>query len=153
MKRSFTFYHQHDNMDCGPACLRMVAKYYGKSYCKRPLLTRTSTPSPLFSSSLSLNCGFVNQATNTSIRASALSIASRILCAIQVGLILWMHLPFGNASEETIYGKRSRQNVYDSRQRLVKAIEETAPKDREEFLRYLANRPTRAKNITISSSD
>ena len=61
-----------------------------------------------------------------------------------------MHLPFGNASEETIYGKRSRQNVSDSRRRLVKAIEETAPKDREEFLRYLANRPTRAKNITIS---
>ena len=50
-------------------------------------------------------------------------------------------------------GKRSRQNVYDSRQRLVKAIEETAPKDREEFLRYLANRPTRVKNITISPSD
>ena len=37
MKRSFTFYHQHDNMDCGPACLRMVAKYYGKSYSLQSL--------------------------------------------------------------------------------------------------------------------
>lgn len=37
MKRSFTFYHQHDNMDCGPACLRMVAKYYGKSYSLQTL--------------------------------------------------------------------------------------------------------------------
>src|ERR1035437_6327024 len=27
----FTFYKQPDEMDCGPTCLRMVAKYYGKS--------------------------------------------------------------------------------------------------------------------------
>lgn len=27
--RSFPFFSQHDAMDCGPACLRMVAKYYG----------------------------------------------------------------------------------------------------------------------------
>lgn len=26
----FPFYSQHDFMDCGPTCLRMVAKYYGK---------------------------------------------------------------------------------------------------------------------------
>ena len=24
-------YKQHDLMDCGPACLRMIAKYYGKN--------------------------------------------------------------------------------------------------------------------------
>ena len=29
----FPFYKQReDEMDCGPTCLRMVAKYYGKSY-------------------------------------------------------------------------------------------------------------------------
>lgn len=28
---SFPFYRQPDEMDCGPACLRMVTKYYGKS--------------------------------------------------------------------------------------------------------------------------
>lgn len=27
---SFPFYKQYDAMDCGPTCLRMVAKYYGK---------------------------------------------------------------------------------------------------------------------------
>ena len=32
MKKTFPFTHQHDAMDCGPACLRMVAKHYGKSY-------------------------------------------------------------------------------------------------------------------------
>lgn len=28
----FPFYHQHDSMDCGPACLKMIAQHYGKSY-------------------------------------------------------------------------------------------------------------------------
>src|SRR5688500_12565052 len=27
---SFPFYKQLDSMDCGPSCLRMIAKYYGK---------------------------------------------------------------------------------------------------------------------------
>ena len=32
MSRSFPYYHQLDAMDCGPTCLRMVAKHYGKHY-------------------------------------------------------------------------------------------------------------------------
>ena len=28
----FPFYKQLDAMDCGPACLRMIARFYGKSY-------------------------------------------------------------------------------------------------------------------------
>lgn len=28
----FPFYKQPDSMDCGPTCLRMIAKYYGKHY-------------------------------------------------------------------------------------------------------------------------
>lgn len=30
--KTFPFYKQLDQMDCGPTCLRMVAKYYGKNY-------------------------------------------------------------------------------------------------------------------------
>jgi ATP-binding cassette subfamily B protein len=30
--RSFPHYLQTDVMDCGPTCLRMVAKHYGRSY-------------------------------------------------------------------------------------------------------------------------
>ena len=30
--KKFPFYKQHDQMDCGPTCLRMIASYYGKSY-------------------------------------------------------------------------------------------------------------------------
>jgi ATP-binding cassette subfamily B protein len=29
---AFPFYKQHDAMDCGPTCLRMIAKHYGRSY-------------------------------------------------------------------------------------------------------------------------
>lgn len=32
MKFIFPSYHQLDAMDCGPTCLRMIAKYYGRSF-------------------------------------------------------------------------------------------------------------------------
>ncbi|MBS1747057.1 MAG: hypothetical protein JST21_12875 [Bacteroidetes bacterium] len=34
---SFSFYKQLNTMDCGPTCLRMVAKYYGKHYTGKTL--------------------------------------------------------------------------------------------------------------------
>ncbi len=37
----FPFYHQHDAMDCGPSCLRMIAKHYGKSYSLEYLRSRS----------------------------------------------------------------------------------------------------------------
>lgn len=32
MFRTFPFYQQHDAMDCGAACLKMIAKHYGRYY-------------------------------------------------------------------------------------------------------------------------
>lgn len=32
MSKNFPYYHQLDAMGCGPTCLRMVAKHYGKHY-------------------------------------------------------------------------------------------------------------------------
>ncbi len=37
---TFPHYHQHDAMDCGPTCLRMVAKHYGKNYSINTLRTQ-----------------------------------------------------------------------------------------------------------------
>jgi ATP-binding cassette, subfamily B, bacterial len=37
---SFPHYHQLDSMDCGPSSLRMIAKYYGKSYTLQTLHKR-----------------------------------------------------------------------------------------------------------------
>lgn len=31
-KIGLPFYHQHDATDCGPACLRMIARYFGRQY-------------------------------------------------------------------------------------------------------------------------
>lgn len=38
---NFPYQKQLDSMDCGPACLRMVAKYYGKSYSLQFLRSRS----------------------------------------------------------------------------------------------------------------
>ncbi|HEY9575353.1 MAG TPA: cysteine peptidase family C39 domain-containing protein, partial [Lachnospiraceae bacterium] len=35
--KPFPHYSQHDVMDCGPTCLRMVAKHYGKLYSLQSL--------------------------------------------------------------------------------------------------------------------
>ena len=40
MKR-FPLYQQLDAMDCGPTCLRMIAKYYGKHYSLETLRGRS----------------------------------------------------------------------------------------------------------------
>lgn len=45
MKKSFPLYIQHDAMDCGPTCLKMVAAFYGKRFSleklrKKSALTR-----------------------------------------------------------------------------------------------------------------
>lgn len=41
MIREFPFYKQLDSMDCGPSCLRMVAKYYGKNYSLQELRSKS----------------------------------------------------------------------------------------------------------------
>lgn len=38
--RSFPFYRQLESMDCGPSCLRMIAKHYGKVYSVQYLRER-----------------------------------------------------------------------------------------------------------------
>ncbi|MBA3706520.1 MAG: peptidase domain-containing ABC transporter, partial [Bacteroidetes bacterium] len=40
---AFPIYHQPDEMDCGPTCLRMVAKYYGKAITLQELRQLAST--------------------------------------------------------------------------------------------------------------
>lgn len=38
---TFRTYRQHDAMDCGPTCLRMVARHYGRSYTMETLRNRS----------------------------------------------------------------------------------------------------------------
>lgn len=61
MKR-FPFYKQLDSKDCGPACLRMVCKYYGKMfsqvYMRRLCFTHNTGTSMLSISDAADNLGF-----------------------------------------------------------------------------------------------
>ena len=41
MFKSFPHYRQHDAMDCGPTCLQMIARYYGKRYSLQTLRERS----------------------------------------------------------------------------------------------------------------
>lgn len=34
MKHKYVFYRQYDEMDCGPTCLRMVSKFFGRHYSR-----------------------------------------------------------------------------------------------------------------------
>jgi len=38
---AFPFFKQLDSMDCGPSCLRMVAKFYGKNYSLQELRSKS----------------------------------------------------------------------------------------------------------------
>lgn len=40
---SFPFYKQPDSMDCGPTCLRMLAKYYGRAISLNKLRSISET--------------------------------------------------------------------------------------------------------------
>ena len=41
MSKSFPFHKQHDSMDCGATCLRMITKFYGKNYSLETLREKT----------------------------------------------------------------------------------------------------------------
>lgn len=42
MFKTFPYYPQHDAMDCGPACLRMIAEHHGRRYSLNDLRERAS---------------------------------------------------------------------------------------------------------------
>lgn len=39
---SFPTYHQHDAMDCGPTCLRMIAAHYGRLFSAQSLREKSN---------------------------------------------------------------------------------------------------------------
>ena len=43
MSKHFPHYRQPDSKDCGPTCLRIVAKYYGKNIPLQQLRTFSET--------------------------------------------------------------------------------------------------------------
>jgi ATP-binding cassette subfamily B protein len=41
--KKFPFYQQPDHMDCGPTCLRMIAKHYGRTISLQKLRAISET--------------------------------------------------------------------------------------------------------------
>lgn len=72
MTKSFPHYRQLDAMDCGPTCLRMIARYYGKEYSletlrKRSFITRAGV-SMLGISDAAESIGFKTMGVRISLR-------------------------------------------------------------------------------------
>lgn len=70
----FPHYTQLDAMDCGPTCLRMIAKHYGRAYTlqtlrERSFLTREGV-SMLGISEAAETIGFRTQGVKTSVNSS-----------------------------------------------------------------------------------
>lgn len=71
IQKAFPHYQQLDSMDCGPSCLRMIAKHYGRSYSlqslrERSFITRQGV-SMLGISDAAENIGFRTQGVRISL--------------------------------------------------------------------------------------
>lgn len=68
---SFHFYKQHDAMDCGPTCIRMIAKHYGKTIG----INNLRNQSQYCRHGVSL-LGITNAAENTGFKTIAINISA-----------------------------------------------------------------------------
>lgn len=70
LRRKFPFYKQLDSMDCGPTCVRMIAKHYGKEFSLQSLREKGSMSREGISlneiSNIAESIGFRTMAVKTS---------------------------------------------------------------------------------------
>lgn len=74
MSKSFTFYRQFDQKDCGPTCLRMILKYYGKNVSAEFLNERAH----ISRSGVSM-AGIMEAAENMNLQCAVVSIPFKVL--------------------------------------------------------------------------
>lgn len=102
MKR-FPHFFQLDAMDCGPACLRMVAKYYGKSFNLDTLRQR----SEYTRSGVSM-LGISNAAESIGLKTLGAKLSFEELCAAPLPCIVhWNKRHF-----VVVYDIRKRRGLY-----------------------------------------
>ncbi|MGB0680130.1 MAG: cysteine peptidase family C39 domain-containing protein, partial [Polyangiales bacterium] len=82
--RHFPVYRQHDMMDCGPSCLRMVARHHGKSF-DLPLLRERCS---ITRQGVSL-LGISEAAESVGLRTVALKVSPERLERLPVPFIAW----------------------------------------------------------------
>ena len=106
MSKKFTHYHQHDAMDCGPTCLRMVAAHYGRVFSleglrEKSLITREGVSM----------LGISEAAEHIGFRSTGVKVSFDDLCEAPLPCIVhWNQQHFvvvydikENRGEETIY--------------------------------------------------
>ncbi|WP_367867123.1 peptidase domain-containing ABC transporter [Pedobacter sp. WC2423] len=81
--KKFTFYKQFDQMDCGPTCLRMIAKYFGKNIS----LQRLRAVSGINREGVSL-LGISNAAEKIGFRTTGARLSLEVLKQIDLPAIL-----------------------------------------------------------------
>lgn len=104
--RAFPHYTQHDAMDCGPTCLRMIAAFYGRHYS----LERLRQKSQLTKQGVSL-LGISEAAESMGFRTMGVSISFEQLCEAPTPCIVhWNQEHFiivydikQNKKETTVY--------------------------------------------------
>ena len=106
MIKPFPHYQQLDSMDCGPSCLRMIAKYYGRSYSlqnlrERSFITRQGV-SMLGISDAAESIGFRTRGVRISLE--------QLIEDVPLPCILhWNHRP--NQQYHSLYFGASIQNI------------------------------------------
>lgn len=106
LKKIFPHFSQHDAMDCGPTCLRMVAAYYGRIYSlenlrEKSLINREGT-SMLGSSEAAENIGF----RSTGVKVSFEELKTAPLPCI----VHWNQVHFVVVYD--IKGKQGKEKIY-----------------------------------------
>lgn len=83
MHKTFPFFRQSDQMDCGPTCLRMIAKYFGRNYS----LQRLREISGINRAGVSL-LGISEAAEKIGLRTTGLKITLERLLEVELPCVL-----------------------------------------------------------------
>ncbi|UYQ95738.1 peptidase domain-containing ABC transporter [Chitinophaga horti] len=108
MKTQFTFYKQLNAMDCGPTCLRMVAKSYGKHFTADTLRQQAG-----FSKGGVSMLGISDAAENLGFRTRGVKLTAKQLQDVTLPAILhWDQNHFVVAHPDSFPGERSIRNWF-----------------------------------------
>lgn len=101
--RKFPHYKQHDAMDCGPTCLRMIAAFYGRHYS----LERLRQKSRITKEGVSL-LGVSEAAESLGFRTMGVSISFEQLCEAPLPcIVFWNQQHF-----VVVYDIKKHKNVF-----------------------------------------
>ena len=102
---TFPHYLQLDAMDCGPTCLRMIARYYGKNYSlqtlrERSFITREGV-SMLGISDAAESIGFRTSGVRITLEATGGRRAASVHPALEPEITSWCAMTSGRKGTDT----------------------------------------------------